>query len=116
MTDEQLHEEIRDHLATFPERRQDVLEMKKEWNEWKSKSMWVLLGFSASLVGIGVWVGTIQTNIEAITGHEDEDKARFSQLEVRINSLEVTNGEIRARLSSIDATLQEIKIAIKAIR
>lgn len=112
----ELRKEIENHLATFPERRQDVFEMKKEWAEWKSRSAWVLLGFSGSLIAIGIWVGTIQTNIQSITSYNADDKVRFAQLETRINSLEVTNGEIRARLSSIDATLQEIKVAIKSIR
>ena len=112
----ELRKEIENHLATFPERRKDAEEMRKEWNEYKNKAMWILIGFVGSILGIGVWVGTMQTTVDSITGHERDDAERFIQIEARINALEVTNGEIRARLTSIDATLQEIKVAIKNIQ
>lgn len=113
---EELKKEIQNHLATFPERHEDMLEMKKEWKEYKNRAMWILVGFVGSILSIGIWVGTMQTTIEGITGHETEDKARFLQIESRLNSLEITNSEIRARLMSIEATLQEIKVAVKSIK
>lgn len=112
---QELTKQIEYHLATFPERHEDMLEMKKEWGEMKSKAMWVLLGFVGSILAIGVWVGTMQTNIENITqDHEDADEWS-QQVERRLGTLEVTNGEIKARLTSIDLALQEIKVAIKNI-
>lgn len=112
---EQQEKEIEHHLSTFPDRHQDAIEMKKEWNEYKAKAFWVLLGFSGSILAIGIWVGTMQTNIDSMISHAEGDASRFIQIETRLNSLEVTNGEIRARLSSIDLALQEIKIAINKL-
>jgi hypothetical protein len=112
---EQQEKEIEHHLSTFQDRHQDTIEMKREWAEYKTKAFWVLLGFVGSILSIGIWVGTMQTNIDSIITQTREDSARFVQIETRLNSLEVTNGEIRARLSSIDLALQEIKIAINKL-
>ncbi len=108
----ELQKEIENHLATFPERNREVEEMKKEWKEFNTRATWILVGFLGSILAIGIWVGTMQTRVEtlgdgistAIEHHIDYDK--------RLTALEVNNGEIRARLASIEVTLQEIKTAI----
>jgi hypothetical protein len=112
----ELQKEIEQHLATCPERVKDLQEMQNEWKEYKNKAMWVLLGFSGSILAIGVWVGTMQTTLESVTSHEGEDKARFLQVEARLNSAEVNNAGVLARLASIEVTLQEIKVAVKSLR
>lgn len=112
----ELQREIENHLATFPERHKYVEEMRSEWQSFKNRAMLVLIGLSASLIAIGIWVGTIQTNIESVTNHDTEDKARFAQLEQKVTATEITNAGISARLASIEATLQEIKLAIKQIQ
>ena len=118
-----LQKEIENHLATFPERHRYVEEMRSEWKEFKereddrkNKILYLIIGFAVALISIGVWVGTIQTNIESITNHDSEDKARFAQLEQKVTATEITNAGISARLASIEATLQEIKLAIKQIQ
>ena len=119
----ELQKEIENHLATFPERHKYVEEMRNEWREFKerederkNKILYVIIGFAGALIAIGIWVGTIQTNIESIANHDAEDKTRFAQLEQKVNASEVSTASILARLSSIDVALQEIKIAIKQIR
>lgn len=112
---EDLKKEIEAHLASFPERRLDVVEMRKEWNEYKNKALWILLGFSGSILAIGIWAGTMQTNIDSILTKAREESVRVTVVENRVTSLEITNSEIRARLSSIDLALQEIKIAINKL-
>ena len=118
-----LLKEIETHLATFPERHRYVEEMRNEWKEFKerederkNKVLYIVIGFAVALISIGIWVGTIQTNIESITNHDSEDKARFAQLEQKVTATEITNAGISARLASIEATLQEIKLAIKQIQ
>lgn len=111
-----LLKEIENHLATFPERHRYVEEMREEWKSFKNRALIILIGLAGSLVGIGIWVGTMQTNIGAITNHDAEDKARFIQLEQKVTATEITNAGISARLASIEATLQEIKLAIKQIQ
>lgn len=118
-----LQKEIENHLATFPERHKYVEEMRQEWKEFKerederkNKTLYVIIGFAVALISIGVWVGTIQTNIESVTIHDSEDKARFAQLEQKVTATEISNAGINARLASIESTLQEIKVIIKQIK
>jgi len=110
-----LQKEIENHLATFPERRKDAEEMQKEWKEFKNKSFWILIGFFGALLSVGVWVGTIQTNIQNITETANKAAIQAEAVEKRVNALEITNGEIRTKLSGIEAVLQEIKIAIRQL-
>jgi len=112
----ELQKEIENHLATFPERHRYVEEMREEWKSFKNKALIILIGLATSLVGIGIWVGTIQTNIESVTNHDAEDKVRFAQLEQKVTQTEISNAGINARLASIESTLQEIKVIIKSIR
>jgi flagellar basal body-associated protein FliL len=116
MTEEKLTDEIKNHLATFPERHQDVLEMKREWDEYKGKALWVLIGFLASILAIGVWVGTITSTLDKVNDDHAKVDERYNQVERRLGTLEVTNGEIKARLASIEAVLQEIKLSIRELR
>lgn len=119
----ELQKEIENHLATYPERHKYVEEMRKEWKEFKerederkNKTLYVIIGFAVTLISIGIWVGTIDTNIESITDHDSEDKARFAQLEQKVTAAEISNAGISARLASIESTLQEIKVIIKQIK
>lgn len=112
----ELQREIENHLASFPERYKDVEQMQNEWNEFKSKSFWTLVGFITAIIGVAIWVGTISTRIENIDKSHLKSETINEQIEKRINFLEINNGEIKTRLTSIDATLQEIKIAIRQIQ
>lgn len=111
----ELQKEIENHLATFPERHKDILEMTKEWKEFKSRALWILVGFIGTILSIGIWVGKMQTNIENNTTIIGQLKTDQIGVVSRLTSLEITNSEIKARLTSIDATLQEIKVSIRQI-
>lgn len=113
---EALQKEIENHLATYPERYKDITEMRNEWKEFKTKSFWAMTTFIVSILGVGVWVGTIQSNIQNIQQNSDRAAVVSEQLDKRLQILEVTNGEIKARLSSIDLTLQEIKITLRTLK
>ena len=111
-----LLKEVEHHIATYPDHRQDVIEMQKEWADYKAKAFWVLLGFSGSILAIGVWVGTMQSSIEEVTKDHIDYQEQNQQIETRLGLLEVTNGEIKARLTSIDLILQEIKLSINQLK
>jgi len=111
----ELQKEIENHLATFPERHNDLIEMRKEWGEFKNRSFWILIGFISSILLIGVWVGTIQTNIENINEVQAKADLKRDQAEKRIGSLEVSGAEILTRLTSIDLALQEIKYNVRQL-
>lgn len=113
---QELQAQIQHHLATFPERHKYVEEMREEWKSFKNRALIILIGLSSSLIAIGIWVGTIQTNIESVTTHDSENKARFAQLEQKVTQTEISNAGINARLASIESTLQEIKVIIKQIK
>lgn len=112
----ELQKQVELHLATFPERHHDTLEMRKEWQEFKSKALWIMVGFVASVLAVGVWVGTIQSNIDEINADHSKLDVRYSAIEQRLGILEVNNGEIRTRLAAIEASLLEIKASILQIR
>jgi len=110
-----LQKQIENHLATFPERHKDITEMQGEWKEFKQKAFWAMATFIISILSVGIWVGTIQSNIQTIQTNAEKASVVSDQLDRRLQALEVTNGEIKARLTSIDATLQEIKLSIRGI-
>lgn len=111
-----LQKQIENHLSSFPERHEEMIEMRKEWKQLQGKVVWVLIGFVGSILSIGIWVGTVQTNVDSGLEYDRDHAQQYTEIEKRVTSLEITNSEIRARLSSIDLALQEIKIAIKSIR
>lgn len=115
MPEDPLKKEIQDHLASFPERRKDYAEMREEWDDLKSKAFWICVGSLGVLIGYGVWVGTMQTKQEQLRLDLDRSVTIAREAEERLGSLEVNNSGIQARLTSIDATLQEIKVAIRQL-
>lgn len=84
----------------------------EEWNKARTFIIRVFFAGAAVLVAYGIWVGTIQNKISTIQRDAEKAEARNALVENRLGALEVNNGEIRARLTSIEATLQEIKLAI----
>jgi hypothetical protein len=107
-----LKKEIENHLATWPDRHNDFLEMKKEWEEFKSKALWTMVTFIGSILIIGIWVGTMNSRLEQAQNDVAKSLSHHDDYEKRIGSLEINNSEIRTRLTAIEVTLQEIKTAI----
>jgi hypothetical protein len=89
-----------------------VEEMKKEWKEFNTRATWMLIGFLGSILAIGIWVGTMQTNVQNLSNGVEDALSHHDDYDKRLNALEVNNGEIKSRLTSIEVTLQEIKTAI----
>ena len=109
---QELLKNVENHLATFPERHQDFLEMRAEWKEFKTRAMWAMTSFIGAILAIGMWVGTMQAQHSELEKHSVESSTDIRVLETRLNNVEVTNSEVKARLVSIEVTLQEIKAAI----
>ena len=93
-----------------------IEELRREWEEMKTRVVYILLGGVLALVGYGVWVGQIQTQVSRNMSDIQKNDSRTVIDEARINSIEVINSSTNARLTSIDVALQEIKLAIKQIR
>lgn len=111
-----LKREVENHLATWPDRHNDFLEMKKEWGEFKSRAMWTMVAFIGSILLIGIWVGTMNSRLENAESDANTSILRHSEYEKRLGTLEINNSEIRTRLTAIEVTLQEIKTAIIRIQ
>lgn len=95
---------------------ENLLELQKEWRELKNRAFWILVTGLFTVIGYGMWIGTIDTKVERNQQDISENKVRLNNDEARINAIEITNSSTNARLSSIDAVLQEIKLAIKQIK
>lgn len=113
---EALQEQVKNHLATFPDFKDDFHEMKTEWQQFKNKAFWTMVSFAVGILSIGIWVGTIQSQHSSFDDDINNSMVKNASLEAKINTLEVNNSEIRARLTSIDLALQEIKLSIKELR
>ena len=114
MTDE-LTQRIEHHLSGWESRQKEVEEMKREWHEFKSRALTILIGTLFALVGYGIWVGNIQSQTKYNERQLQTQEEKHILIEQRLGNVEVVNSEVKARLQSIDATLQEIKVAIKNI-
>ena len=116
MTEEKLTDEIKEHLASFPDRQKNMQEKIDSLEKYKDRVNTLLVTSILLIFSIGVWVGTMQiTTFHSQTDLEKQE-TKYSQYETRLGALEINNGEIKTRLASIETTLQEIKVAIKAIR
>ena len=91
----------------------EVMELKNEWVTFKSRALKILLGSSAVLVGYGMWVGTIQSFVTEHGKWADRMEIRVVEIDRRQQSADVTNAEIKTKLVGIEASLVEIKNALK---
>ena len=95
---------------------EEVLELRHQWDELKSRAFYILLGSITVFVAYGVWVGTVQTQVSSLTEDVNGAKEERANMIQRLGALEVSNGRVETTLASIQLTLQEIKIAIKQIQ
>ena len=104
------------HSAPSPEttRRLDALEKDIE-KVISSNSILSKISVGALII-IGIWVGTIQSrqlrNIDDISNVV----SKYESIDSRVQQNDVAAAEVRAKLVSIEVTLQEIKAAVKGIR
>jgi hypothetical protein len=113
---EAFEREVEKHIDAFPERWKVVAEMKQEWESFRTRFFWAIIGSIGTFIAIGIWVGTIQSAHLHIEEEVQREDTRHGQVEIRLNTLEVTNGEIKARLASIESILLEIKADLIKLR
>ena len=104
------------HAAPSPEttRRLDALE--KDIDKVVSSSSILSKVSYATLIAIGIWVGTIQARQLRNISDVATNTLKYESLDERIQRNDVSAAEVRAKLVSIEATLQEIKTVVKGIR
>ena len=95
---------------------EEIQELRDEWRELKERAFYALVVGILVAVGYGIWVGTIATRVDRNATDIAKADQRSTTNEARLNAIEITNSSTNARLSSIDAVLQEIKLAIKQIK
>lgn len=101
------------HQKMSPETEQEITELKAEWLDFKRVSRNILIGALVPVVGYGVWVGTIQSKINEFTRYVEVDQKMNEDIRGKIQSTEISNADIRARLINIESTLLEIKQGLK---
>jgi hypothetical protein len=104
------------HQSPSPQTIEEINELKEEWAEFKAMARNIFIAGAVCYFSYGVWVGIIQTrqirNIDDVA----LNTRQIETLSNRINAVEVNNGEVKAKLTNIEVTLQEIKAAVKGIR
>jgi hypothetical protein len=71
------------------------------------------LGLVVVIVGYGIWVGTIQTTIENHANADAKMESDIKEITSRQQGADISSAEIKTKLISIEATLVEIKNAVK---
>lgn len=104
------------HQQPSPTTLAELNELKAEWAQLKARALSILIGAVVIVGGYGIWVGNIRTEVAQLSSSVSTNNEERIRFEARLGSLEVNNGEIRTKLVNIEATLQEIKVAIKGIR
>lgn len=104
------------HQQPSPSTLIEINDLKAEWAQLKSRALNALIAGVLVVGGYGIWVGNIQTSMSQLTRSVAENTDKNNRFDARLGSLEVHNGEIKTKLVNIEATLQEIKVAIKGIR
>jgi len=108
--------ELEKHLDSFPERWKVVAEMREDWEEFRKKFLWTIVGSVGAFIAMGVWIGTIQSEHTHYEEEINEHKDQYTQVEQRLGTLEVNNSDIKARLANIEAILLEIKTELVKLR
>lgn len=92
---------------------QEVHELKNEWEQFKTRALWVLIGGIVAMVSYGVWVGNIQTRISNNEDSIQDNSAAIQRLTETVNTTNITMASVLAKLGSIESTLIEIKASLK---
>lgn len=108
------HQKPSDETLTLHEAlKNELAELKKEWDEMKSRIFVLFLGSAAVLVGYGVWVGTIQSFMNEHSRWAEKIDVRIVDMDKRQQISDVNAAEIKTKLIGIETTLIEIKQALK---
>lgn len=104
------------HSAPSPETTRRLGELEKDLDKVINSGSILSKVSVGALVIIGIWVGTIQAR--QLRNLEDIGMAnsRYEAIDRRVQANDVSAAEVRAKLVGIEATLQEIKAAIKGIK
>lgn len=88
---------------------EDIEQMKVEWKQFKNRALTILLGSCIALVGYGIWVGNIETDIEYTKERVNEHEKKILTLSTNESTSRAQLAGIEVQLRQIDMTLQEIK-------
>ena len=104
------------HQTPSPQTLEEIRELKAEWHEFKARALTVLISSCFLFAGYGIWVGTIQANVQSNLQRLEVQTNRISTIDTRQQASDVTAAEIKAKLSAIETSLIDIRQAIKGIR
>ena len=93
--------------------KKEISELKKEWDELKGKLLRYYLTFLIVVASYGIWVGTIQTTINQHEVADNKMETQIVEIDKRQQSSDITSAEIKTKLAGIEASLVDIKEALK---
>ena len=79
--------------------------LSAEWEYFKEKAIQIVGAILVSMLGYGVWVGTIQTTVSGLK--EDNEQLKKESKEAAIS-----NAKLITELGAVKTSLDEIKIAL----
>ena len=90
-----------------------IEDLKGEWTKFRNFSLSVLVSGIVVFTGYGIWVGSIQSAItENYKLHQKQDE-RIDFIDKRQQAADISSTEIKTKLVGIEASLVEIKRALK---
>lgn len=93
--------------------KEEISVMRDEWKEVKNKAIGWLVTALFVVVGYGIWVGSIQTTMTENRRISDRMILQIDDVNKKQQATDITAAEIRTKLSGIEASLIEIKQALK---
>lgn len=87
-------------------------ELRKEWSEFKRMSAAVAGTVLLVAAGYGVWVGTIQANIQSINASVAQATLERASLNDKVQNAAIAQASITAQLENIQTVLLRIENAL----
>lgn len=101
------------HATMSPETAREIKELKDEWADMKKLFRTLLITGLITMVGYGAWVGTITVKVAKYEEAIHEGEGQRAEIMTKVQASEIVSAEVRTKLISIEATLLEIKSALK---
>lgn len=100
-------------LRMIEDAEKAIEDLKGEWAKFRNFSLSVLVSGIVVFTGYGIWVGSIQSAItENYKLHQKQDE-RIDFIDKRQQAADISSTEIKTKLVGIEASLVEIKRALK---
>ena len=91
------------------QREKEIHEIHERFKEFQKTIRNTFIGSIGMLVGIGIWVGTIQTKVSSLEKTSEHNGVLIEGVISAGNDLKVSIAKLETHLVNIQITLEEIK-------